>query len=56
MIHAADPALAVAYDELTCRLPRPLADYERMLDELNAALGGVLEASEPVQVRARATE
>ena len=41
---AADPALAGAYDAVEERLPRPLADYERMVDELNAALAGALEA------------
>ena len=39
----AGPALAGAYDELERRLPHPLADYERMLDELNAALAAMLE-------------
>jgi DNA-binding MarR family transcriptional regulator len=43
MIAAADPALFVAYRELERRLPRPLTEYERMLDELNAALHEVVE-------------
>jgi DNA-binding MarR family transcriptional regulator len=43
MIRAADPALAEAYRELEQRLPRPLHEYEEMLDELNAALHGTLE-------------
>ena len=41
---AADPALAGAYDAVEERLPRTLADYERMVDELNAALAGAFEA------------
>lgn len=39
---AADPALLTAYLELERRLPRPLGDYELMLDELNEAMQGVL--------------
>ena len=42
MIRAADPALAEAYSALRRLLPRPLAEYEQMLDELNAALEGVV--------------
>ncbi len=38
MTRAADPALLQAYLALEARLPRPLADYERMLDELSEAL------------------
>lgn len=38
MARAADPALAAAYTTLERLLPRPLADYEAMADELNAAL------------------
>jgi DNA-binding MarR family transcriptional regulator len=45
MIAAADPALFEAYRELERRLPRPLVEYEGMLDELNAALHGVVELS-----------
>jgi DNA-binding MarR family transcriptional regulator len=41
-IRRAGPALHGAYLELERRLPRPLADYERMLDELNGALEGAL--------------
>ena len=44
MTRAADPALLDAYEALERRLPRPLGDYEQMLDELNEALNGVLEA------------
>ena len=46
-VRAADPALLEAYVALEGRLPRPLRDYEAMLDELNAALEaarGALEA------------
>jgi DNA-binding MarR family transcriptional regulator len=43
---AADPALGGAYDELERRLPRPLGDYEGMLDELNDALGAMLQPGE----------
>ena len=56
MIRAADPALATAYDELTRRLPRPLAEYECLLDELNDALNGVLEGSDAVHVRTESQE
>ena len=38
---AAGEALHDAYLELERRLPRPRAEYERMLDELNQALGAV---------------
>jgi MarR family transcriptional regulator, lower aerobic nicotinate degradation pathway regulator len=49
---AADPALLEAYLALEERLPRPLHDYERMLDELNEALEGARAALEgPAQVR-----
>jgi DNA-binding MarR family transcriptional regulator len=45
IVRAADPVLADAYGGLARRLPRPLAEYERLIDELNAALeesvGGV---------------
>jgi DNA-binding MarR family transcriptional regulator len=43
MTKAADPALLDAYVAVEARLPRPLAEYERMVDELNAALAGALE-------------
>ena len=43
---AADPALLEAYLALEERLPRPLRDYERMLDELNEALEGARVALE----------
>jgi len=43
-IRAADPALLEAYVALEERLPRPLRDYERMLDELNEALEGARAA------------
>ena len=39
---AAGDALRTAYDELERLLPRPLRDYELLLDELNAALQGVV--------------
>ena len=39
-VRAADAALLVAYVALEERLPRPLRDYELMLDELNEALDG----------------
>ena len=41
-LRAADPALLEAYLALERHLPRPRAEYERMLDELNAALEGAL--------------
>jgi DNA-binding MarR family transcriptional regulator len=40
---AADPALLEAYLALEGHLPRPLEEYERMLDELNEALQLALE-------------
>ena len=43
MTRAADPALLEAYLALEARLPRPLAEYERMLDELTDALEGALD-------------
>ena len=45
MTEAADPALAAAYDAVESRLPRPLAEYERMAHELNEALAGALDVS-----------
>ena len=39
----ADPVLLDAYLALEARLPRPRAEYERMLAELNDALGGALD-------------
>jgi DNA-binding MarR family transcriptional regulator len=42
---AADPVLLEAYLALERRLPRPLRDYELLLDELNEAMDGVLAAS-----------
>jgi DNA-binding MarR family transcriptional regulator len=42
MTRAADPALLEAYLALEDRLPRPLHEYEQMLDEVNEALQGVL--------------
>ena len=53
-VRAADPALLVAYVKLEERLPRPLRDYELMLDELNEALEGVREALD-VRVEAATT-
>ena len=46
MIRAADPALAEAYRELERRLPRPLHEYEEMLDELNVALHDALSGAD----------
>ena len=40
---AAGDALLEAYVELERRLPRPLRDYELVLDELNGELQGVVE-------------
>ena len=45
-VRAADPALLEAYVALEERLPRPLLDYEAMLDELNEALEGARGALE----------
>jgi DNA-binding MarR family transcriptional regulator len=42
MTKAADPALLDAYLAVESRLPRPLAEYERMIDELIAALEDAL--------------
>ncbi len=42
-VRAADPALLEAYVALEERLPRPLRDYELLLDELNEAMQGVLD-------------
>jgi DNA-binding MarR family transcriptional regulator len=53
-IRAADPALLEAYVALEERLPRPLRDYELMLDELNEALEGAREALD-VRAEARTT-
>ena len=44
VMQAADPALLEAYLALEARLERPLAEYERTLDELNEALAHVLDA------------
>jgi DNA-binding MarR family transcriptional regulator len=43
MTRAADPALLEAYRAVEARLPRPLAEYERAVDELNAALAAALD-------------
>lgn len=51
-VRAADPALLVAYVALEERLPRPLREYELMLDELNAALQAALESFDESAVRA----
>ena len=45
-VRAADAALLVACVALEERLPRPLRDYELMLDELNEALEGARGALE----------
>jgi DNA-binding MarR family transcriptional regulator len=51
-IRAADPPLLAAYLALEKRLPRPLPDYELMLDELNEALEGTRAALEaPAEAR-----
>ena len=44
---SAGPALLDAYLDLERRLPRPLAEYECLLDELNEALHGVLAGEPP---------
>jgi DNA-binding MarR family transcriptional regulator len=41
-IAAADPALLRAYRALEQQLPRPLEEYQGMLDEVNDALAGTL--------------
>src|SRR3954447_24146616 len=52
-IRAADPALLEADLALAERLPRPLREYELMLDELNAALEAARAAlEEPVHAQA----
>jgi DNA-binding MarR family transcriptional regulator len=38
LVDAVDPALASAYDALERRLQRPLAEYDGMLEELQAAM------------------
>ena len=43
MTRSADPALLDAYLAVEARLPRPLSEYERMLDELSEALRGTLD-------------
>ena len=51
-VRAADPALLEAYVALEELLPRPLRDYELILDELNEALEGAREALEaPAEAR-----
>jgi DNA-binding MarR family transcriptional regulator len=50
--HAAGEALLDAYIELERRLPRPLAEYEHALDELNDALQHVL-GEEPEESQRR---
>jgi DNA-binding MarR family transcriptional regulator len=45
---AAGETLLDAYLELERRLERPLAEMEAALEELNAALTGVVDASSPV--------
>lgn len=53
MIEAADPALLRAYLAVERRLPRPLDDYEQILDEIIEALGGAL--NRPARRARRAT-
>jgi hypothetical protein len=38
MTRAADPVLAECYAAVERQLPRPLADYQAAVEELNAAL------------------
>jgi DNA-binding MarR family transcriptional regulator len=52
-IEAADPALLEAYRAVERRLPRPLEDYQQMMDEVNAALAGAL--NRPARRAPRAT-
>ncbi len=47
MARAADPALAEAYATLERLLPKPLAHYERALDELNTALAQAVDELAP---------
>ena len=54
MARAADPALAEAYAALERLLPKPLARYERTLDELNTALEQALAELAPDTADARA--
>ena len=52
---AASPALLEAYRALEQRLPRPLEEYELMLDELSDALQEALESLDaPNGIRTRA--
>ena len=53
MIEAADPALLRAYLAVERRLPRPLDDYQQVLDEIIEALGGAL--NRPARRARRAT-
>jgi DNA-binding MarR family transcriptional regulator len=46
-IEAADPALLVAYRAFERRLPRPLEEYQQLVDEVNAALAGTLNRPAP---------
>jgi DNA-binding MarR family transcriptional regulator len=48
---AAGPVLLEAYLAVEDRLPRPLAEYEEMLDELTEAIAGALEAATEASVR-----
>ena len=52
-IDAADPALLRAYLAVERRLPRPLEDYQRMMDEVIDALAGAL--NRPARRSRRAT-
>ena len=48
MTRAADPVLAECYAALERQLPKPLADYQGAVEELNAALERALaELEEP---------
>ena len=52
-IDAADPALLRAYLAVERRLPRPLEDYQQMMDEVIEALAGAL--NRPARRARRAT-
>jgi DNA-binding MarR family transcriptional regulator len=52
-IEAADPALLRAYLAVERRLPRPLEDYQQMMDEVIEALAGAV--NRPARRSRRAT-
>ena len=53
MARAAGPALAVAYSRLERALPRRLAEYEALVDELNVGLEAALASVDAAPRRAR---